>query len=277
MTTLSRSENDQHKTTEILTTEFDNHLNTQLTSLSSAFYLQMRQANHYLNIVSTISRTDKSYDEQVVNLNRHMQTKVYPLLAQIKNLQQNYENNSTESQRSFMQSKLLWESTNTNANISQRIAEETQRFDSIKHLSKQSHELYLRQNNVMWIYIALFILLCLGFCFMYYWMHTTSPAYEHSLSNLPHNKKSIIDNNAFQHEDLFGEDEDAEDHDEDDEDDEDDEGAEDYEDKKHEHKQETPIITAQNSQTPTQKMDDVSSLSNISSSSSQNRDSSLFR
>ncbi|HIB76035.1 MAG TPA: hypothetical protein EYO58_00150, partial [Flavobacteriales bacterium] len=126
MATLSQTQTSLNTPTqsnipEIMTTEFNNHLDTQLTSLSSAFYTQMRQSNQYLNTVLTTPNTDTTYDDHVNQLQTHMTQKVYPLLAHIKNLQQNYENNSATSQSNFMQSKLLWESTGTSANIDQRI------------------------------------------------------------------------------------------------------------------------------------------------------------
>ena len=286
MTTLSHASNSTPQSRELLSTEFDTNLSTQLTSLSSSFNMQMRQANLQLNKVLTTSQTDASYDQEVYQLNTQLKNKVYPLLAQVKNLQQHYESQSAASQSNFMQNKLLWESTNVSADIDQRIALEQQKFDSVTHLATQSHQLYLRQYYVMCMYIVLFVLLLLGFGFMYYWMHTTSPAHEHSLYNLPHTKKGIIDNKAFTHTDVFGEDDDEA------YDEEDDEEADVHShDRKYPHptKDVQPTTTAprekvvplpgsstQPPRTTTAPTDDMSSSSS-SSSSSHDRDSSLYR
>lgn len=264
-------------------TPFQKEFQTQLISLDAAYQHETRIAIQKLNAVLQMQNGSNykttEYQTNLTQLYKQLK-KVYEILGAIKSLQQTYDASNQQSSNHFVQNQKLWNSTMQNDNYDSQLKEQQQRFSSVQHLAKQSHELYLHQNIVMWIYITLFILLFLGCVFMYYWMHTSSPSNDHSLSNLPKNKKSIFDNDAITHEDLFDDDEEYDDEYEDEHDD----YEEDHEPKKSTSQgTQNPkkSSTAQEDMNPfsskPQTPEDVSSASEVSSSSSQNRESSLFK
>ena len=265
-------------------TPFQKELQSQLISLDAVFNQQTRVASQMLQNVLQMQtepdyRSNATYKQKLEDLFKQLNN-VYDILSAIKSLQQTYDIRNQQSSNNFVQNnQSLWDSTVQNDNYDTMLQEQQQRFSSVQHLAKQSHELYLHQNIVMWIYITLFILLFFGCIFMYYWMHTSSPSSDHSLSNLPKNKKSILDNDAITHEDLFDDDEEYDEEDDDYEDDNNTKNdTETSKSSQSNKKDNTSMLQDMNpfSSKP-RSPEDVSSASEVSSSSSQNRESSLFK
>lgn len=95
-----------------------------------------------------------------------------------------------------------------------------QKLNTTRHLAKQSHELYLRQRRLMWIWVSLCVVLAVGAAVFCFWLHTLRTPRESDLIQNTPPVKEIFDSQYAQPSTMLDNEEDDDEYDEEDEEDE---------------------------------------------------------
>lgn len=71
-----------------------------------------------------------------------------------------------------------------------------QRFETVRHLAKESREAYLRQRKIMWLWVFLAVVLAAGAVYMYIWISGLGTGAERTLANPP-DRREMFDTRAY--------------------------------------------------------------------------------
>lgn len=190
-------------------TQLEDNVESLLQSQQHKFDGFVRQATALSHEVENLKSkvTDKETQQpelgqKTIQLQKLLHEEIYPIIANLRALQQNYDEEAAKSRSNFDENHDLWTTTATMEDTNKRIDNQRQRFDSIKALSAQSLRLYHHQNIVLWCHVVLFVLLVAAAMYLYYYVYSISDG-ECSLSNLPDNPKELFNNDLVDFEKLL--------------------------------------------------------------------------
>lgn len=183
-------------------TELEDNVETLLQSKQHAFDEYVRQATTLSHVVESKRTKGEANSPETTALKNLLQENIYPIIADLRGLQQKYDEEAIKSRNNFNENQDLWTTTTAMEDTSKHINVQQQRFDSIKALSTQSLSFYHHQNNVLWCHVALFVLLLAVGAYLYYYVYSMSDG-EYSLANLPDNPKELLDNDYVELETLL--------------------------------------------------------------------------